>query len=360
MAKATSQERRKQILKQRRAQEIHEQGLEDAEFFFRRAVDAHREGDTPAAGRLAKKVLLLDPNHAEALRLLAQIHDVAGHHAEALSYLRQLRKLISDPVVLYNTGVVYEHMGQPENALQTMREFLVATKTFREPKWRRLRESAEALCHFVQLKSVVTKPAAAPLVKPAATPVKLPEVPKQDKAPEPLRATLQFFSTATPSFSHPGTLVEYFLRRQWIELRLAQNFEDLVCLPSLNGVDTYLYQQETVRRVLRHFKGRALLADEVGLGKTIEACLVLKEYWMRGLVRKALVLTPPSLVSQWKGELIEKFGLAPASPDTAEFRRNPQQFWEQEPLVVASIAMARLDAHAAWIAAPALGHGDRG
>src|ERR1035441_10777430 len=86
---------------------------------------------------------------------------------------------------------------------------------------------------------------------------------------------------------------------------------DLLCLPSLHGVDAYIYQQETVRKVLRHFKGRALLADEVGLGKTIEACLVLKEYWMRGLVGKALVLTPPSLVSQWKGELIEKFGLAP-------------------------------------------------
>ena len=92
------------------------------------------------------------------------------------------------------------------------------------------------------------------------------------------------------------------------------------------------------------------MADEVGLGKTIEACLVLKEYWMRGLVRKALVLTPPSLVSQWKGELIEKFGLAPVSPDGAEFRRDPPQFWKSEPLVVSSIAQARLDLHAKVIA----------
>jgi antitoxin component HigA of HigAB toxin-antitoxin module len=132
---------------------------------------------------------------------------------------------------------------------------------------------------------------------------------------------------------------------------MAQNFEDLLCLPSLRGVDSYIYQQETVRKVLRHFKGRAVLADEVGLGKTIEACLELKEYWMRGLVRKALVLTPPSLVSQWKGELIEKFGLAPVSPDGAEFRRDPARFWKSEPLVVSSIAQARLDLHAAAIAA---------
>jgi SNF2 family DNA or RNA helicase len=136
-----------------------------------------------------------------------------------------------------------------------------------------------------------------------------------------------------------------------MELQMAQNFEDLLCLPSLHGVDSYIYQQETVRKVLRHFKGRALLADEVGLGKTIEACLVLKEYWMRGLVRKALVLAPPSLVSQWNGELIEKFGLAPVSPDGAEFRRDPPQFWKTEPLVVCSIAQARLEVHAKAIGA---------
>jgi len=350
MAKATSQERRKQILKQRRAQEIREQVLEDAEFLFGRAAYAYQEGDIPAADRLAKKVLVQDPTHEQALRLLAQIHDAAGHHAIALSYLRQLRKLVSDPVVLFNTGVVYEHMGQSEDARQSMREFLAATKTFREPKWRRMRESAESLCELVRLKSEVVKPLAVTLPKPTAA-AKLTEAPKREKAPEPPRATVQFFSPAAPSFAHPGTLVEYLLRSRWIELRLAQNFEDLLCLPSLSGVDAYVYQQETVRRVLRHFKGRALLADEVGLGKTIEACLVLKEYWMRGLVRKALVLTPPSLVSQWKGELIEKFGMAPVAPDTAEFRQNPRQFWEREPLVVASIAMARLDAHAAAIAA---------
>jgi hypothetical protein len=51
-----------------------------------------------------------------------------------------------------------------------------------------------------------------------------------------------------------GALVDYFLRRGLQELRLAQSFEDLVCLPSLTGVDSYVYQHETVRKVLRHFK----------------------------------------------------------------------------------------------------------
>jgi SNF2 family DNA or RNA helicase len=62
------------------------------------------------------------------------------------------------------------------------------------------------------------------------------------------------------------------------------------------------------------------------------------------------VLAPPSLVTQWKGELTEKFGFAPASPDGAEFRRDPERFWKNEPLVVASIAMARLEPHVTALA----------
>jgi len=222
-----------------------------------------------------------------------------------------------------------------------------ATETLREPNWQTLRESAEALCRNARFRTPPEKPAPPPPKPPAAEPAR----PTQEKPPEAARVATQFLPAPPPGFANPGTVADYFLRRQWIELRMAQNFEDLLCLPSLQGVDSYVFQQETVRRVLRHLKGRALLADEVGLGKTIEACLVLKEYWMRGLVRKALVLTPPSLVSQWKGELIEKFGLLPASPDSAEARRDAQQFWKDAPLVVASIAMVRLDPHAAAIEA---------
>src|SRR5438552_2891213 len=53
--------------------------------------------------------------------------------------------------------------------------------------------------------------------------------------------------------------------------------------------------------------GRAILADEVGLGKTIEASIIYKELAIRGLARRALILTPASLVGQWQGELEEKF-----------------------------------------------------
>ena len=59
--------------------------------------------------------------------------------------------------------------------------------------------------------------------------------------------------------------------------------------------------------MLRHMGGRAILADEVGLGKTIEAGIILKELLVRGLARRVLILTPASLVTQWQGELESKF-----------------------------------------------------
>jgi hypothetical protein len=55
------------------------------------------------------------------------------------------------------------------------------------------------------------------------------------------------------------------------QLATAQEFQELLSLALLTGVESYTYQLETVRRVVRVLRGRALLADEVGLGKTIEA-----------------------------------------------------------------------------------------
>ncbi|UCE03133.1 MAG: DEAD/DEAH box helicase family protein [Candidatus Latescibacterota bacterium] len=92
-------------------------------------------------------------------------------------------------------------------------------------------------------------------------------------------------------------------------ITLLSHYEDLLCLPTLRGVEQLEYQVETARKILRRLNGRALLSDEVGLGKTIEAGMVIKEYLMRGLVRKVLVLVPPGLVQQWQEEMAEKFGL---------------------------------------------------
>ena len=78
----------------------------------------------------------------------------------------------------------------------------------------------------------------------------------------------------------------YGLRERFAHLGLAQGFDELLCLPHLRGIETFWHQVETVRKVLKQFRGRVLLADEVGLGKTIEAGMVLKEYLLRGMVEQ--------------------------------------------------------------------------
>jgi SNF2 family DNA or RNA helicase len=296
-----------------------------------------------------KKALILFPEHAPALHLLARIYCEAEQYAVALPYLKTLRRLRpEDPGVLFNTGVSLRELGRIPEAQEIFKEFLALTAGNPQRQWKDLRPRVKQFCQ-----QPIAAPPAAPPPKPEPpAPVPPPAAaPEPPPKPEPPRVRVAFLPPPPlPQSAATGALVDYFLRRGLQELRLAQSFEDLICLPSLTGVDSYVYQHETVRKVLRHFKGRALLADEVGLGKTIEACLVLKEYWARGMVRKALVLAPPSLVTQWKGELTEKFGFAPASPDGAEFRRDPERFWKNEPLVVASIAMARLEPHVTALA----------
>jgi len=76
------------------------------------------------------------------------------------------------------------------------------------------------------------------------------------------------------------------------------------------GVERKPYQEAVVRRAKLQNYGRIILADEVGLGKTIEACLILSEYRERGLVKRCLILVPSrELGQQWERELIDKFQL---------------------------------------------------
>jgi SNF2 family DNA or RNA helicase len=72
-------------------------------------------------------------------------------------------------------------------------------------------------------------------------------------------------------------------------------------------IQPHAYQLRVVERVLRDLSPAAILADEVGLGKTIEAGLVYKELALRGVVQSALVLAPKALLSQWQEELRERF-----------------------------------------------------
>ncbi len=99
------------------------------------------------------------------------------------------------------------------------------------------------------------------------------------------------------------------------------------------------------RRVLGPLRGRALLCDEVGLGKTIEAGLIIKELLTRGMIRRFLVLTTPSLVDQWKEELDLKFALPTATTHQAQARDDPAAFWRENAGIVASPHTLEQPAH---------------
>lgn len=76
------------------------------------------------------------------------------------------------------------------------------------------------------------------------------------------------------------------------------------------------YQLAPLVMALRHETVRLLIADDVGIGKTIEAGLVVREFLDRGEIDRFAVLCPPHLVEQWIGELESKFGIS-AMPVTA-------------------------------------------
>jgi hypothetical protein len=137
----------------------------------------------------------------------------------------------------------------------------------------------------------------------------------------------------------------YLLQLEAWRLALVAGFDELVCLDALNFTP-FDYQVKAAQTALRRFRGRGLLCDEVGLGKTIEAGLVLKEYLMRQMLERVLILTPPALVEQWREELASKFGLADfVSSYDHDFRELGSRAWEQFPHVIASLATARRAEH---------------
>lgn len=119
------------------------------------------------------------------------------------------------------------------------------------------------------------------------------------------RAGLQAFnSLESGQFVTRGTLE---LRMEAEALARPLGFDTLMSVDHL-AFEPHRHQLQVLKKALKNHLGRSMLADEVGLGKTIEAGLVREELVLRGLVQSTLVLVPASLREQWKEELEDKFG----------------------------------------------------
>lgn len=128
---------------------------------------------------------------------------------------------------------------------------------------------------------------------------------------------------------------------------------DLLLAPLVSQVLPLPHQYRVLRRAMRESPVRVMLADEVGMGKTIEAGLVLKELKLRGMVDRVLVLAPKSLLLQWVSEMDALFGetfdlVLPGSwsADVTVRGDNP---WRRYAQVITSVDSVKpRDTHRGW------------
>ena len=98
----------------------------------------------------------------------------------------------------------------------------------------------------------------------------------------------------------------YRLRLQAEHAILVAGFDELICLDTLDFTP-FDYQVRAAQIMLRRFRGRGMFCDEVGLGKTIEAGILLSELIRRGKGKRILVLTVKSMLTQFQKELWSRF-----------------------------------------------------
>ena len=107
---------------------------------------------------------------------------------------------------------------------------------------------------------------------------------------------------------HADDLAAFDLRRRCSEHRFQR--DQAPHRGFIGGrVDLIPHQLYIAQEVSQRYAPRVLLADEVGLGKTIEACLILHQLLLSGRAERVLILVPESLVHQWFVELLRKFNL---------------------------------------------------
>lgn len=85
---------------------------------------------------------------------------------------------------------------------------------------------------------------------------------------------------------------------------------ELFQAPYRAGIDVKAYQLEPLRKALQMPRVGLFIADDVGLGKTIEAGLILREMLLRQRIRRVVISCPPSVLRQWQEEMANRFGLA--------------------------------------------------
>ncbi len=358
IARNSDKKKAKRKAKQKAKRNSHIAGLraDKAEYFFYEAQWFQDQNKYYKALPLLKKALKLDPknsDYARALVGLGRMMEVPEVELDGLSRLHESGQL--DDTFLARYINLLTEKGKFQLALE-MTDFLFERlPEMQVANKRRLRASAKRIqeyCRYqleIQNLLILKSPAVSRAKGSRAEkqPEKKPPVPRPEpQAPKPPLAAIPVsFAIDQASFENAlsagvvSTYPRYQVALEAQRIRFRDSFENLICLSNLQNIQSLWYQEETARKVLKTHRGRALLSDEVGLGKTIEACMVLREYIQRGMVKSALILTPTPLVSQWKEELKTKFDLDFPSTDD-ELYKSGQALWDQA-FILASINQAK-------------------
>ncbi len=112
---------------------------------------------------------------------------------------------------------------------------------------------------------------------------------------------------AAEGFDEPRQFAAFFHTLQWNTITATD--PNLFQAPFRAGIKIDAYQMEPLRKALLLPRVNLFIADDTGLGKTIEAGLIARELLLRKKVKTIVVATPASVLEQWKGELEDRFGL---------------------------------------------------
>ena len=123
------------------------------------------------------------------------------------------------------------------------------------------------------------------------------------------RSNADTWSTlATNGTDEPATFAAYLRTLEWNTATAGDR--DLFQAPFRAGIQLNAYQLLPLRKALRLPRVNLLIADDVGLGKTVEAGLIVRELLLRRRIDLVVVAAPPGMIPQWQDELETKFGLA--------------------------------------------------
>ncbi len=166
-------------------------------------------------------------------------------------------------------------------------------------------------------------------------------IPEYDIAPEPPASDpLEMLRNAEVEAADP-----FVLGVQARQMQHAYHSPDLVSLNHAR-IDVLPHQVSVAYRVLSQQPRRFLLADEVGLGKTIETGLIIKELRARGMAARVLIIVPGNLVPQWIEELHKKFNehftrLDATTLPTYAALHGPEEVWHTFDSIITSLHLLR-------------------